>query len=93
MLLRFLELLITGVVIVTVVRGVIRIIAAALSGFVASQTSASQRPSGPSRPSTQPEALHKDPVCGTFVAASTAVQKTRGGQTYYFCSTECRDKF
>lgn len=36
----------------------------------------------------------KDPVCGMTVdlkyAAAAAV---RGGSTYYFCSTSCRDKF
>ena len=37
--------------------------------------------------------LKKDPVCGTFVSAATTIQKTKGGETYYFCSTECRDKF
>lgn len=39
------------------------------------------------------ETLHKDPVCGTFVAPSTAWQKVAGGTTYYFCSTHCRDQF
>jgi YHS domain-containing protein len=39
------------------------------------------------------ESLHKDPVCGTFVAPSTAWQKAVGGKTYYFCSTDCREKF
>jgi len=37
--------------------------------------------------------LKKDPVCGTFISTSTAFQKASGGQTYYFCSTECRNKF
>jgi YHS domain-containing protein len=37
--------------------------------------------------------LKKDPVCGTFVSAATAMQKSKGGETYYFCSAECRDKF
>ena len=36
----------------------------------------------------------KDPVCGMTVdpkkAAAAAV---RGGSTYYFCSTSCREKF
>jgi YHS domain-containing protein len=50
--------------------------------------------SGP-RPGTLPvtEALKKDPVCGTFLAPSSALHKTINGQVYYFCSTECRDKF
>ena len=37
--------------------------------------------------------LKKDPVCGTFISTATAIQKKAGGETYYFCSAECRDKF
>jgi YHS domain-containing protein len=37
--------------------------------------------------------LKKDPVCGTFISAETAMQKRVGAATYYFCSVECRDKF
>lgn len=37
--------------------------------------------------------LKKDPVCGTFISTQTAFQKAVRGETYYFCSTECRDKF
>jgi YHS domain-containing protein len=36
--------------------------------------------------------LKKDPVCGTFISTATAFE-ILAGQTYYFCSTECRDKF
>jgi YHS domain-containing protein len=39
------------------------------------------------------EELKKDPVCGTFIAPSSAVRKMLGGETYYFCSAQCRDKF
>jgi YHS domain-containing protein len=37
--------------------------------------------------------LKKDPVCGTFISTATAMQKRAGGETYYFCSAECRDNF
>lgn len=37
--------------------------------------------------------LKKDPVCGTYTTADTAVQKKVRGETFYFCSTQCRDKF
>jgi YHS domain-containing protein len=37
--------------------------------------------------------LVKDPVCGTFVSAQSPHVKSLGGQTYRFCSEECRDKF
>jgi YHS domain-containing protein len=34
-----------------------------------------------------------DPVCGMKVDRATAVTKTVGGQTYYFCSNNCRQAF
>ena len=37
--------------------------------------------------------LVRDPVCGTFVAPSTALSLTSGGATHYFCSEDCRRKF
>ena len=37
--------------------------------------------------------LHKDPVCGTYVSNESAVAQIVGGQTVYFCSAECRDKY
>jgi YHS domain-containing protein len=37
--------------------------------------------------------LKKDPVCGTYVAASTGITRQIEGQTLYFCSTQCRDKY
>ncbi|MDQ2712694.1 MAG: hypothetical protein M3Y24_10785 [Acidobacteriota bacterium] len=36
--------------------------------------------------------LHKDPVCGTYVAESTALRRQAGGQTFYYCSENCREK-
>jgi YHS domain-containing protein len=90
--------LIAFLLIIGVARSVLGIIAkgfADLFGSAASgQTGSGQAGPGP-RPAPLPksEALKKDPVCGTFIAPSAAVQKTVGGQTYYFCSPECRDKF
>jgi uncharacterized protein len=48
----------------------------------------------PSR-STPPTAvkLVRDPVCGTYVAPSTALSLTARGRTQYFCSEKCRDEF
>ena len=37
--------------------------------------------------------LHKDPVCGTFVAESTQFKSVQSGQTFYFCSGQCREEF
>jgi len=37
--------------------------------------------------------MHKDPVCGMYVAEASAFPHHRGGEVYYFCSSECREKF
>ena len=37
--------------------------------------------------------LKKDPVCGTYVSAATAISERVKGETIYFCSRECREKF
>ncbi len=85
---RVLLYLIVGVVILTLLRSVLEAVGKA---FSASSPSASPPASAPRGRS--PQALKKDPVCGTFVSEATALQKTKGGETYYFCSTDCRDKF
>lgn len=37
--------------------------------------------------------LKKDPVCGTYVSADTAVRGRINGETVHFCSAACRDKY
>jgi YHS domain-containing protein len=37
--------------------------------------------------------LHKDPVCGTYVSSDSAITGGINGQTLYFCSQECKDKY
>jgi YHS domain-containing protein len=32
----------------------------------------------------------RDPVCGTFVVPTRALTASRGGETAWFCSPECR---
>jgi YHS domain-containing protein len=43
---------------------------------------------GPREPS--PVQLVKDPVCGTYVPRSRALEATAGGETRQFCSETCR---
>ena len=85
--------LIGFMLVMSVIRSVLGIITKAFSGL--SSTSSPQAGAPGSRPSSPPSGgeLKKDPVCGTFISTATAFQKSAGGQTYYFCSTECRDKF
>ena len=40
-----------------------------------------------------PDQTTKDPVCGMSVDTTTALSSIHAGQTYYFCSATCRDKF
>jgi YHS domain-containing protein len=37
--------------------------------------------------------LVRDPVCGTFVAPTTALTADAGGMTHYFCSEKCQSEF
>jgi len=84
--------LFAGVLILAVLRAVIGVVLKGVADFFAQANPHRPAQQATVSPST-PEALKKDPVCGTFLPASTAVKKTVNGQTYYFCSVECRDKF
>jgi uncharacterized protein len=73
------------VVIFSLVRSLFRSIVA---GF----RSAQQPPANP--PAVQAGGdLKKDPVCGTYVSTAASLMRTVKGQTYYFCSPECRDRY
>ncbi len=43
-------------------------------------------------PTSQGGELHKDPVCGTYVAESTPFRSQIAGQSFYYCSENCREK-
>ena len=88
-LFRVLAYLIGAVLVVTLLRSVLGVV---LRGFGELLRSGTSTPAHPSKEGLGGE-LKKDPVCGTFISPATAFQKYAGGQTYYFCSTECRDKF
>ena len=84
--------MIAVVLVITVLRSVIGIF---LKGFGDMFRASSPGQGGGPRPPSVPSGgeLKKDPVCGTFISPATAIQKKVGGETYYFCSTACRDKF
>jgi hypothetical protein len=92
---RLILYVVVGVVILTLLRSVLEAIGKAFAGATSSAPSAPSAggPHGQAQQSPKPQSLKKDPVCGTFVSMATAMQKTKGGETYYFCSAECRDKF
>jgi YHS domain-containing protein len=51
------------------------------------------RTPGDGRRSRTAVKLVRDPVCGTYVPARSALSATAGGTTHYFCSEECKVKF
>ena len=87
MMRAILELIVT-VLVITLLRSVIGILAKAMFHPSAPPSASPARPSVPAGGE-----LKKDPVCGTFISTATAIHKNVRGETYYFCSTECRDKF
>jgi YHS domain-containing protein len=80
------------------VLAVIRLVAGALTRGVADlfreESAGGKAPTGAGRPpSPGGGALKRDPVCGTYIPAESSVRKVVAGETLYFCSTECRDKY
>ena len=42
---------------------------------------------------TESKTVTKDPICGMTVDAATAPHAEWNGETFYFCSDQCRLKF
>jgi YHS domain-containing protein len=85
--------LLLTVVLITVLKSIVGIV---LKGVSEAMRPSSGTPGSPPRPSNQVPLtgeLKKDPVCGTYIAAATSIQEKVGGQTFHFCSQECRDKY
>lgn len=53
----------------------------------------SAHPRGRATPPVSRQPLHRDPVCGTFVAAEISQTLEQGGKILHFCSTACRERF
>jgi|SRR5579864_2888465 len=91
---RVILYLIFAVVLISVLRAVMGIIAKGfgeLMGPRPGPSGQSSQPSGRQVPLTGE--LKKDPACGTYIAAASSIQEKVGGETFYFCSKQCRDKY
>ncbi|HLH41601.1 MAG TPA: YHS domain-containing protein [Bryobacteraceae bacterium] len=85
---------VVAVLVITLLRSVLGVILKGFSELLhPSGGAASGSPEVRTPPRPVSGELKKDPVCGTFIAASSSLQKTFGGETYYFCSAACRDQF
>src|ERR1700758_5235851 len=90
---RVIFYLLLTVFLITVLKGIVGIV---LKGVAEAMKPGSTSPGVPPRPSNPVPLtgeLKKDPVCGTYIAAATSIKEKVGGQTFHFCSLECRDKY
>ena len=97
MLRALLELLITVLVVIVaraVLTSIMRGLAnASVSAFRPGNSQAARNQSAQSSPpAANGGDLHKDPVCGTYVAESTPFRQQIYGQVFYYCSDACREK-
>jgi YHS domain-containing protein len=92
-MLRALAYLIASVLVISVVRSIIGIVLKGFADLFHPQTPSQDSSVQKAPPIPAGGELKKDPVCGTFISTATSIQKRVGGETYYFCSAECRDQF
>jgi YHS domain-containing protein len=85
---RLITYLLMMVVLITIVRNAIGFLVRLFGHAVAAKSVNASKQSVPLTGE-----FKKDPVCGTYIAAETSLHETVAGQTFYFCSTYCRDKF
>jgi hypothetical protein len=85
------ELLIT-ILVVIAVRSFLGAVLRGLGNFQTPPPTSQQNPRQQQQSSQTHGELHRDPVCGTFVAENTRFQRQAGHQTFYYCSAECREK-
>jgi YHS domain-containing protein len=80
------------VVIISLLRGVIGIILKGLGELLNPRANQQNVQRQPDQFPLSGE-LKKDPSCGTYIAAATSIHENVGGETFYFCSKQCRDKY
>ena len=96
-MLRYVLILLIVLIMLPVLRGWLGAIARLLLNWSLGTRSSSG--AGQRAPMASPPAavgstmLHKDPVCGTYVSEAVAVPLKEGGQTLWFCSEACREKY
>jgi len=91
---RIIPILLLIVMLITVLRSVIGVVMKLFGNLVSAPGSGANRsPNGAKRPTMQVSGeLHRVPVCGTFVAESTAFRRQEAKQTFYYCSENCRSQ-
>lgn len=89
LLITVLVVIVARAVLTSIMKGVANASADAFRSHV--QSSTGQPSNAPPQPPTAGD-LHKDPICGTYVAESTPFRQHILGQVFYYCSESCREK-
>ena len=89
---RFLATLIEWLIIFLVARSVITGVSRFFRGMSAA-TSTSPPVARPPEELASAGELRKDPVCETYISVPSPWAKLVKGETVYFCSRECKDRF
>ena len=81
------------VVVLTLLKGIIGIVLKGMSAVMKPGSAADGNSARSSGQVPLTGELKKDPVCGTYIATASSIKEKVGGQTFHFCSQECRDKY
>jgi hypothetical protein len=98
MFFRIILYMVFAVVLISVLRTVIGVLMKGLGSILGGQMGGPNGHSSPRAAAGQPPSpqlggdLHRDPICGTFVAETTTHQKRLSNRTFYYCSEECKEK-
>jgi len=88
---RLVVILLVMIILITLLRGVIGLLAKGLSEVLQPTSPEQRRAQRPDVP-LQGE-LKRDPVCGTYVSTASSVKKSFRGEVVHFCSESCRDRY
>jgi len=87
---RLILYMLLAVMLISILRMVIGVV---MKGLAALLNSGTGTTSSSGRSSSQlGGSLHRDPMCGTYVAESTTHQRRIGSETFYYCSETCKEK-
>lgn len=87
---RLILYLLFSLILISLLRTVIGVVTKAVASLLKGGDSPAS--GGPRQTAQLGGNLHRDPVCGTFVAESTPFQRRLPGQVFYYCSGACREK-
>ena len=92
---RFLLVMVASIFVLSVLRMIAGALSKGFSDLMSESGNSGPQQQAPPRGSAKMSGgeLKRDPVCGTYIPADHSVRKIVNGETLYFCSPECRDKY